>query len=323
MIKVSAVVPVYNVAEYLRQCMDSLVGQTLREIEIICVDDGSTDGSGAILDEYAAKDPRVRVLRQANAGPGPARNAALDVATGDYVVFMDPDDRYPSAAVLETLYNAVRSSSCKVAGGFARCFPLEDPKVAALDRKGAAVCAFPHFGEVDYREYQIPYRYWCYIYSRDLLDGIRFPALRVFQDVVFFVDVLRKAKRFLALDLCTYEYRQHPGNGSRTMNPEKIRARLSGYRQVLDMASAEGYDRLYAGIVGSLLAFRRQNGLSVFRIARAMGFRHMPRVVGICLRKRLSRYGNLAAHVTMAAGRTVMRPNAQSTSSGSGWREAK
>ena len=297
MTKVSVIVPVYNVAKYLRQCMDSLVGQTLREIEIICVDDGSTDGSGAILDEYAAKDPRVRVIHQANAGAGPARNAALDIATGEYVVFMDPDDRYPSAAVLETLYNAIRGSSCKVAGGFARCFPLDDPKVAALDRKGARFCAFPRFGELDYREYQIPYRYWCYVYSRDLLDGIRFPALRVFQDVVFFVNVMRKAKRFLALDFCSYEYRQHSGNGSRTMNPEKIRDRLNGYCQVLDMATAEGYDRLYARMVGSMLTFRRQNGLSLLTIIRAVGMRRLPHFGSVYLQTKLARHGKLVAYL--------------------------
>ena len=92
MLKVSVIVPVYNVAKFLRQCMDSLVGQTLREIEIICVDDGSADGSGAILDEYAAKDPRVKVIHQANAGAGPARNAGMAVATGEYLFFCDPDD---------------------------------------------------------------------------------------------------------------------------------------------------------------------------------------------------------------------------------------
>ena len=90
--KVSVIVPVYNVAKYLRQCMDSLVGQTLRDIEVICVDDGSTDGSGAILDEYVVKDPRVKVIHQANAGAGAARNIGLDVAAGEYLFFCDPDD---------------------------------------------------------------------------------------------------------------------------------------------------------------------------------------------------------------------------------------
>lgn len=288
-VRISVVVPVYNVAKYLRQCMDSLVGQTLREIEIICVDDGSTDGSSAILDEYAKRDGRIRVIRQVNAGAGPARNAALDVATGEYVVFMDPDDRYPSAAVLETLYNAVRASSCKIAGGFARCFPADDPKAVVRDRIGAEVCAFPRFGEVDYREYQIPFRYWCYIYSRDLLEDVRFPALRIFQDVVFFVNVMRKAGRFLALDFCSYEYRQHPGNGSRLMTPEKIRDRLNGYRRVIDMAVEEGYDKLYFSMAKGMLAFRRRHGCSLIAGLVIIGVRRLPFFMLMYVKDRLAR----------------------------------
>ena len=75
--KVSVILPVYNVSDYLRQCMDSIVGQTLKDIEIICVDDGSTDDSLAILKEYEAKDQRVKVIQQANAGAGAARNKGL------------------------------------------------------------------------------------------------------------------------------------------------------------------------------------------------------------------------------------------------------
>ncbi len=90
--KVSIIVPVYNVAPYLRQCLDSVVNQTLRDIEIICVDDGSTDGSAAILAEYAAKDPRVKVLTREHTNAGAARNAGMAVATGEYLGFVDSDD---------------------------------------------------------------------------------------------------------------------------------------------------------------------------------------------------------------------------------------
>ena len=83
--KVSVILPVYNVSDYLRQCMDSIVGQTLKDIEIICVDDGSTDDSLAILKEYEAKDQRVKVIQQANAGAGAARNKGLEIATGEYL----------------------------------------------------------------------------------------------------------------------------------------------------------------------------------------------------------------------------------------------
>ena len=90
--KVSVILPVYNVSDYLRQCMDSIVGQTLKDIEIICVDDGSTDDSLAILKEYEAKDQRVKVIQQANAGAGAARNKGLEIATGEYLSFLDSDD---------------------------------------------------------------------------------------------------------------------------------------------------------------------------------------------------------------------------------------
>ena len=90
--EVSVIMPVYNVAPCLRQCLDSLKAQTLKDIEIICVDDGSTDGSSAILDEYAAADSRFRVIRQPNAGAGAARNRGLEVAQGTYLFFCDADD---------------------------------------------------------------------------------------------------------------------------------------------------------------------------------------------------------------------------------------
>lgn len=90
--KVSIIVPVYNVAPYLRQCMDSAVNQTYQNIEIICVDDGSTDGSGEILDEYAAVDNRVRVIHRENQGISAARNTGFLLATGEYVMYLDSDD---------------------------------------------------------------------------------------------------------------------------------------------------------------------------------------------------------------------------------------
>lgn len=89
----SIIIPVYNVAPYLRECLDSVLKQTFTDWEAICVDDGSTDGSGAILDEYAAKDKRFRVIHQANGGVSAARNVALEAATGEWVTFLDADDK--------------------------------------------------------------------------------------------------------------------------------------------------------------------------------------------------------------------------------------
>ena len=111
--KVSVVVPVYNTAAYLRECLDSLVGQTLADIEIVCVDDGSTDESPSILEEYAARDGRVRVLRQKNQGAGAARNNGLLQARGAYVMFCDSDD-FMARDALELLWTQCEQDAADV-----------------------------------------------------------------------------------------------------------------------------------------------------------------------------------------------------------------
>lgn len=99
MIKFSVIIPVYNVAKYLPECLDSILKQRFQDLEVIAVDDGSLDDSGRILDEYAAKDNRLKVIHQQNAGVSAARNAGLDAATGEYISFVDGDDQ-----VTESMY---------------------------------------------------------------------------------------------------------------------------------------------------------------------------------------------------------------------------
>ncbi len=101
--KVSVIVPVYNLSDYIRQCMDSIIGQTLEDIEIICVNDDSTDDSLSILEEYAKKDARVQVITQKNAGAGAARNNGMRRATGKYLSFLDGDDFFDKE-MLEKAY---------------------------------------------------------------------------------------------------------------------------------------------------------------------------------------------------------------------------
>ena len=110
-ILVSVVIPVYNVELYLSQCLESLLSQTLKEIEIICVDDGSTDSSLDILDIFASKDNRIKVLKQKNQGTGIARNTGMDVASGDYIIFLDSDDFFDATMLAEMYQSAVENQS--------------------------------------------------------------------------------------------------------------------------------------------------------------------------------------------------------------------
>ena len=113
MYKVSIILPIYNVSQYLRECLDSVVRQTLREIEILCVNDGSTDDSLEIIQEYASKDSRIVVITGPNGGYGKAMNKGLDRAAGEYIGIVEPDD-YVSLTMFEDLYNAAKANDMDI-----------------------------------------------------------------------------------------------------------------------------------------------------------------------------------------------------------------
>ena len=125
MAKVSIVVPIYNVEKYLEQCVDSIINQTLKEIEIILVDDGSPDNCPQMCDEYAKKDSRIKVVHKKNGGLSSARNAGIEVATGDYIGFVDSDDYIVNDATLklETWIKEIDDKDDIVAVGAARVYP--------------------------------------------------------------------------------------------------------------------------------------------------------------------------------------------------------
>lgn len=114
MVKVSIIVPVYNVEEYLKQCLDSIVNQTLKEIEIICINDGSTDNSLKILQEYQKIDKRIVIINKKNEGLSASRNIGLEKASGEFIGFVDSDD-YLEKNFYEVLYNCAKKYSCDIA----------------------------------------------------------------------------------------------------------------------------------------------------------------------------------------------------------------
>ena len=121
--RVSIIVPVYNVERYLRQCLDTLVNQTYQNVEIICVDDGSTDASSEILTEYALKNSRVRVIRQKNSGLSAARNVGFSFATGEYVMYVDSDDWIDVRTCEKAVFKAEEHAADLVMWPYIREFP--------------------------------------------------------------------------------------------------------------------------------------------------------------------------------------------------------
>ena len=216
-VKVSVVLPVCNVEKYLRQCLDSVIGQTLKEIEIIAVDDGSTDGSPAILDEYAAREPRMKVIHQCNAGAGAARNAGLDAANGDFVIFLDPDD-YVDKAMLCSMYELAVVENADVV---CSAWIVHDEAAGSCFRRsyggdvvkwrGAkppaelGVRLFTTFGFVP----------WNKLVRRAFLSekGIRFQEIPRTNDVYFSTACVALAERIAVVNAAYYHYRQQRQGG--------------------------------------------------------------------------------------------------------------
>ena len=265
--KITVIIPVYNVEKYLDECLDSVLRQTLKDIEVICVDDGSTDGSSAILARYGDGDSRIRVFGQTNSGAAVARNRALDEATGEFVVFMDPDDYYPDNAVLEKLYRAVSESGCDLAAGTVRRVPLDDPRAIKFNVGYVRTNAFPHAGVVAIDEYQSPFRYWCFIYRTRMLrdGGIRFPRWRRFQDPPFLARCLVKAGRFFAMEDVVYCYRLPEPGGSIDWNADgclRLREFLGGFNELLDIAEENDCRKMYKSAADAFARAHRFDGLS-------------------------------------------------------------
>lgn len=210
--KVSVIIPVYNVDEYLRQCMDSVVNQTLHDIEIICVDDGSTDGSAAILQEYAAKDCRIKVIPRAHTNAGEARNAGMAAATGEYLGFVDSDDFVEPSLFAKAYAKAKSDDSDIVFFGYR----MYDERTGEL-RPGRAVPGLV-------AELVCPFRAedlkllafdafnlapWNRIVRRTLVEahGLRFQSLPRSNDVSFGCVALAVASRISHLAETLYIYR--------------------------------------------------------------------------------------------------------------------
>ena len=207
--KVSVIIPVYNMGKYIRECLDTVVAQSLKNIEIICVDDGSTDNSRSIISEYRQRDKRIILLTQENQGAGPARNNGIRHAKGEFIAFMDPDDYYPEKQTLQKMYDAAIKNKVLICGG---CFSeLHNGEIrTTFDKNGNFWgYTFEKCEKISYKDWQFDYGYHRFLYKRKFLkdNNLYFPPLLRFQDPPFFISAMIKAGEFYALNYPTYVYR--------------------------------------------------------------------------------------------------------------------
>jgi len=245
-VKVSVIIPVYNMGRFVAECLDSVLGQTLKEIEVICVDDGSTDDSAKVLAAYAAKDPRMRVITQANQGAFAARNRALDVAKGEFVIFMDPDDWYCDVDALRTLYVEAVANKVKICGGEI-VEMLDRNTVKPLPSGYVPSYRYRRRGFFEFSDYQYFGWYTRFIFDRMMLEEnhIRFPPYMRYQDPPFLVRAMITAGRFYALKRVFYAVRvEHKTINWKTNGCRKLVDFMAGNADVFRMARKYGLDRL-------------------------------------------------------------------------------
>lgn len=240
--KVSVVVPVYNVADYLRECLDSVVTQTLKDIEIICIDDGSTDDSFKILTTYANDDKRIKVYSRENKGVGYTRNEGIKLALGEFIAFIDPDDFYPTNDILETLYATAKKQQVKIVGGeFAR---YNNGKIFKNFNGESKNYLVPQEKLVQYKDFQWDYGWIRFLYNTHLLrdNELYMPNYKRFQDPPFFTKVMSIAQEFYIIPKTCYAYRV----SHKKVNWDyiKVNGLLQGLRDNLKLARKFGYKKL-------------------------------------------------------------------------------
>ena len=214
--KVSIIVPVYNTAKYLPACIESLIGQTYQNLEIILVDDGATDDSGKIADEYAKKDTRIKVVHQKNGGQSAARNRGLEIASGDFVGFIDSDDEADRSFVEKTLAPYLNSEKtcltvCGLQYHWLKSGTKQDVFLKPLrqKKKNESKAAYIlYLLAIDGRIYSSFNK----LYKKEFLDGVTFDkTLNFAEDTKFVLDYIKNLPEdfeigFVLEPLCFYNY---------------------------------------------------------------------------------------------------------------------
>ncbi len=256
---VSIIVPVFNVKSYVSECVGSLCRQTYTNLEILLVDDGSTDGSGEVCDEYADRDERIRVIHQANRGLSGARNTGLDNVQGEYIAFVDSDDLV-SPNYVETLYELLMRYDADIAACAYIKVTTEQltnirEKVLSLDNVREICMPSVKLLKQWHGKYkQQETVAWNKLYCRDVWNGrkkIRFPEGRNHEDVLISHLVVQSVKTIVLTTEILYFYRIRKGSITLQMeyDREKARENLRAQRERMEFFRKHRYWRAYLNLL--------------------------------------------------------------------------
>ena len=244
MADVSIIVPVYNVESYLAMCLDSLTCQSFEDIEIICINDGSTDNSLEILEHYQKFDRRIKIINKENGGLSSARNAGIKAANGDYILFVDSDDWISSNAVERLYENAKKNNSDLVIFDFCCCdYSTNRSIITTIENYHGKYENKPfNKNTIETRAYKyIPVSAWSKLYKTDLIKGkIEFYEDIIFEDVPFWAYIYSHAKRITYLADPLYFYRKNREGSIMCTKGEKFFDIIKAYDRVESILKDSG-----------------------------------------------------------------------------------
>lgn len=206
---ISIIIPCYKVEQYLPKCIDSILRQTYKNLEIILVDDGSPDKCGIICDEYALKDTRIQVIHKKNGGLSDARNAGINIATGKYITFIDSDD-YVETCYIDYLYTLLKQYTADIAGcSLKKVYNLNsESKVNLSQIKIYEYTAEKSLKAILYQKI-LTNSANGYLYKSSLIQNIRFPQGLLYEDLATFYLIFEKAQKIIFSTAPYYYYLQH------------------------------------------------------------------------------------------------------------------
>lgn len=215
--KISVIVPVYNVEQYLERMLSSLLKQTYYNLEIILVDDGSTDNSGKICDEYKSIDKRIKVVHQKNSGVSVARNTGIELATGDYIGFVDSDD-VVCESMYERLYNNMVNNNCEISVCSYDTFD-KVPQFECIE--GVNMFSFEDAIKDIISDGVITNFLWNKLFKKNLFDGIKFPEGKIYEDMYVMPKLLERASKLCFDNSKLYGYFVRQNSYVNTYNKRK------------------------------------------------------------------------------------------------------
>lgn len=254
---VSIVVPIYNVEEYLQECVDSICAQTYKNMEIILVDDGSTDGSPDICDTYKKKDSRICVIHKENGGLSDARNCGLNVATGEYVAFIDSDD-YIDETFVENLLLAAEENDAEIAVcSYRRVYDKPIQKYGSINYT-IEVVSGTSFLESLYsgKHNDMGFVAWNKLYKKTLFTNyqIVYPKGRTYEDTFTTYKLLYYTKKVALVNYPQYSYRIRPGSIMQSnMTVRKCKDWLEGDQSAVDFFWKQKNQKLFDAAFNSFL----------------------------------------------------------------------